>query len=53
MYTQTYIHRQSDEIDMSPQEWDLVVTINKDKYPVKTTWETDGSMSVEIEVRGQ
>ena len=27
---------------MEPSDWELVVTLNKDKFPVKTHWGEDG-----------
>lgn len=40
--------RQSEDIDVSPAAWDLVVTVGKEKYPVTTCWEGD-SFTVEID----
>lgn len=40
--------RQSEDTDPNPLEWDLVVTINKEKVPVRTVWEDDGSLQVEL-----
>ncbi len=41
--------RQSEDIDITPESWDLVVTLNKEGYPVTTSWEMDGGFTVEID----
>ena len=41
-------HRQSDELDRAPVEWEVAVTLDKEKFPVRATWEEDG-FTVEIE----
>lgn len=40
--------RQSEETDICPAVWDLVVTIGEEKHAVKTSWEND-TFSVEID----
>ena len=34
--------RQSQDIDLSPTEWELVVTLNKERFTVKTCWTEEG-----------
>ncbi|XP_064394640.1 propionyl-CoA carboxylase alpha chain, mitochondrial-like [Halichondria panicea] len=41
--------RQSEDIDITPESWDLVVTLNKERYPVTTSWEMDGGFTVEMD----
>ena len=40
-------HRQSDELDRAPVEWGVVVTLDKEKFPVRATWAENG-FTVEI-----
>ena len=40
--------RQSEELDLNPSEWELVVTLNKERFKVKTLWGEDG-FTVDIE----
>ena len=44
----TLISRQSDELDRAPVEWEVVVTLDKEKFLVRATWEEDG-FTVEID----
>ena len=34
--------RQSQELDVNPSEWELVVTLNKEKFVVNTCWNEEG-----------
>ncbi len=34
---------------MCPERWELVVTLNKEKYPVITTWDEENGFTVEID----
>lgn len=40
--------RQSQELDLNPLEWDLVVTLDKERFVVKTCWGEDG-LTVDID----
>lgn len=36
------ICRQSQDLDLNPGEWEVMVTLNKERFPVKTCWSEDG-----------
>ena len=42
------VSRQSEEFDLEPDEWELVVTLHKERFSVKTSWGEDG-FSVNID----
>ena len=42
--------RQSQEINSSPTEWELVVTLNKERFIVNTCWTEEG-FTVDIDGR--
>ena len=44
------LSRQSEELDLNPSEWELVVTLNKERFKVKTHWSEDGFL-VDIDGR--
>lgn len=39
-----FLTRQTKELDLNPNECELVVTLNKERFKVKTRWSEDGFM---------